>query len=387
MKEHCFWPIISDFINVLSHRPAALIFMTDDILMSFWMAFVSKIQAVNINRRETKTHVELEKNTYYSAYNAELEIAASPMWCLAVQCNKKSLSSAKNVLYHTLVNLLKWLKASKVQKYSLENQVTFHLPLHRYVAVFLQTLTKIQTDESDLSSFLQKYGLTKEVIDLSILHPLNIQVCCAEIASDMWNLNGLHIKGQAMTYKQTHFCNSMADPDLYLLQLGSCCLSPDYIVKLILEKFHVLELLSIGQSTSTFLKKENYPPLMEAALTLIATILTNRVMVGLSEEEIIEKELVALLSMNNRTFSQLTELIPDKCGVSTMETPKIQKPLSDVAIFIPPKLSPFGLGGLHQGNYVPSPNTWLNLFDPLFTCHRSLTRRDYQNSLNRLINL
>lgn len=37
----------------------------------------------------------------------------------------------------------------------------------------------------------------------------------------MWVRNGLQIKGQAMTYVQSHFCNSMIDPDIYLLQVGS----------------------------------------------------------------------------------------------------------------------------------------------------------------------
>lgn len=36
----------------------------------------------------------------------------------------------------------------------------------------------------------------------------------------MWVRNGLQIKGQAMTYVQSHFCNSMIDPDIYLLQVG-----------------------------------------------------------------------------------------------------------------------------------------------------------------------
>lgn len=36
----------------------------------------------------------------------------------------------------------------------------------------------------------------------------------------MWVRNGLQIKGQAMTYVQSHFCNSMIDPDIYLLQVS-----------------------------------------------------------------------------------------------------------------------------------------------------------------------
>lgn len=37
----------------------------------------------------------------------------------------------------------------------------------------------------------------------------------------MWVRNGIQIKGQAMTYIQCHFCYSMGDADLYLMQVRS----------------------------------------------------------------------------------------------------------------------------------------------------------------------
>lgn len=40
--------------------------------------------------------------------------------------------------------------------------------------------------------------------------------------------NGLQIKGQAMTYIQCNFCNSMVDADLYLLQV--CMISSMSII-------------------------------------------------------------------------------------------------------------------------------------------------------------
>ena len=46
------------------------------------------------------------------------------------------------------------------------------------------------------------------------------QVAFHEIFAGMWVRNGLQIKGQAMTYIQCHFCNSMVDADLYLLQVS-----------------------------------------------------------------------------------------------------------------------------------------------------------------------
>lgn len=44
MKEHCYWPLVSDLNNVLSHRPVALKFMSDDSLLEMWFTFLSVFQ-------------------------------------------------------------------------------------------------------------------------------------------------------------------------------------------------------------------------------------------------------------------------------------------------------------------------------------------------------
>jgi hypothetical protein len=41
-----------------------------------------------------------------------------------------------------------------------------------------------------------------------------------QIYAGMWVRNGIQIKGQAMTYIQCHFCYSMADLDIFLLQVS-----------------------------------------------------------------------------------------------------------------------------------------------------------------------
>lgn len=44
MKEHRYWPLVSDLNNVLSHRPIAIKFMSDDNLLEMWFAFLSMFQ-------------------------------------------------------------------------------------------------------------------------------------------------------------------------------------------------------------------------------------------------------------------------------------------------------------------------------------------------------
>lgn len=48
MKDHCYWPLVSDLNNVLSHRPVALKFMADDSLLEMWFAFLSMFQGICI---------------------------------------------------------------------------------------------------------------------------------------------------------------------------------------------------------------------------------------------------------------------------------------------------------------------------------------------------
>lgn len=44
MKEHCYWPLVSDFNNVLSHKSVALVFLRDDALIDMWFQFLSMLQ-------------------------------------------------------------------------------------------------------------------------------------------------------------------------------------------------------------------------------------------------------------------------------------------------------------------------------------------------------
>ena len=62
------------------------------------------------------------------------------------------------------------------------------------------------------------------------------QVAFYEILNGLWVRNGLQIKGQAMTYVQSNFCNSMVDADIYLLQICAMKLQPDVFLKTIIEK-------------------------------------------------------------------------------------------------------------------------------------------------------
>ena len=46
MKEHCYWPLVSDLNNVLTHEAVAFEFLTDTELLRLWFKFLALFQGV-----------------------------------------------------------------------------------------------------------------------------------------------------------------------------------------------------------------------------------------------------------------------------------------------------------------------------------------------------
>jgi len=46
LKEHSYWPLVSDLINLFSHRDVALYFMSDTVLLTHWASIMSCFQGI-----------------------------------------------------------------------------------------------------------------------------------------------------------------------------------------------------------------------------------------------------------------------------------------------------------------------------------------------------
>jgi len=58
-----------------------------------------------------------------------------------------------------------------------------------------------------------------ELLVMNLMLNCYVKVCYYEVLTGMWVRNGNQIRGQAMTYIQSHFCKSTIDVDIYLLQV------------------------------------------------------------------------------------------------------------------------------------------------------------------------
>lgn len=112
MKDHCYWPLVSDFNNVLSHESVALVFLRDDNLIDMWFQFLQMLQGMNVNVRETASHVEFEPNSYYAAFSCELEASAYPMWSIISHLQDDTHAHlAKKIINYCVTTLREWLDA------------------------------------------------------------------------------------------------------------------------------------------------------------------------------------------------------------------------------------------------------------------------------------
>lgn len=73
LKNNTYWPLVSDFINILSHQSVAKRFLEDHGLLVTWMNFVSFFQGMNftfllISLVYKMPNAELS-NTNYKAIN------------------------------------------------------------------------------------------------------------------------------------------------------------------------------------------------------------------------------------------------------------------------------------------------------------------------------
>ena len=203
--------------------------------------------------------------------------------------------------------------------------------------------------------------------------------------SGLWVRNGLQIKGQAMTYIQCHFCKSMVDADLFLLQVCATQLPANTVLKTIIDSFQITDWLSLSPGprrpgSRIYRDQEQELQMIDACLVFLISVLALRTNLGLDEEQLTRLEMVSLLCMGDRTHSALHEHIPEKYN-SSVSLELFDSVLSDVAVYSEPR---FEAGGnMQQGMYLPKPHVWEHLYDPIYVLLRAVHRREFQTSIER----
>ncbi|CAH1638018.1 unnamed protein product [Spodoptera littoralis] len=375
MKEHCYWPLVSDFNNVLSHKSVALLFLQDDALVDMWFEFLSMLQGMNVNVREVGGHIEFEPSSYYAAFSCELEAAAYPMWSVLSHLTEPAHAPlARRMLAAALTYLQDWLDAVHFTTPHMERtevmQASFHFPLHRYLAAFL--CAGVRCMGLRAADVLPP----PDLLALLAVHPLRVQSLFYEILAGVWVRNGLQIKGQAMTYIQANFCNSMVDMDIYWLQVCAAHLPADQFLDMCIDMFGCREWLSMMPMSPAQAAEQD--AMVEGLLTFLAILVSSRTNLGNDELTQSRLEVSTLLAAGDKTHSQLLELMPERSG--NAHTRNFETVLKELSTYRPP---PKGSENLEQGLFVPKPIVWEQYYDPLHVLRRAVHRRDFHASMER----
>ncbi|KAI2809956.1 E3 ubiquitin-protein ligase ubr3 [Blomia tropicalis] len=375
LRLHRFWPIVSDLNNLFTHERVALFFLADDMLIDLWLEFIMSFQAMNLNRKMTV--VDDENANYKSAYLSELEICASQMWTLISHLkdeNTKSLTI--NFIKHSLKWLQTWMSPLKLNVKEIDvERCSFHLPLHRYYSMFMHHAVTIQNVEVDILLPIDDQYKMKCLI----VHPLQTLIAFQHISSGLWVNNGIQIKTQAINYMQPHFCNSTIDSDVFLIQQVSTRINPDEFVDMFATSYGLKQYMYIYPIASTPMDQEKLIPFLENAFTLLAQLVNQHINLGPNNQGVTRKEMVTLLSISEKTHSQIQDLLPYKCG-HLMNNSFIEI-LTDIAEYKSPEVE--ASGSLVQGYFYPKNHVWEHEYDPLFILYRNSYRRDFQTSLQR----
>ena len=108
--------------------------------------------------------------------------------------------------------------------------------------------------------------------------------CCgllrkAELYFKNSNLNLIFFS--AMTYIQCHFCKSMVDADIFLLQMCATHLAPDFFLDMVLDRFKIKDWLSLSTDTQhlptrAYRDQDQKVQIIESCLFFIVSILSTR---------------------------------------------------------------------------------------------------------------
>ncbi|UXI22783.1 hypothetical protein NH340_JMT08726 [Sarcoptes scabiei] len=377
LRNHRFWPLISDLNNLFAHKKIAFIFLQDDNLIEIWLEFITAFQAMNLNLRSTIAD-ETNQN-FKCSFMAELEICSSQMWTLTSHLNdpKESRDLVVNFCRKTLVAIERWLEdiSFKIDYLDLE-RCTFHLPLHRYFSIFMKQA--ICVHNMPIEELLPR---NRDRLLKIMAHPAQTLMATYQIISNLWHHFGPNIKTQALNYIQLNFCNSTVDADLFLVQQIATQLDVDNFFEMLFRIYGLQDQMCINPILNNRIENSKQSDFLENAFEFFTTLIVVNQKFGLCHSDVTRKEMIALLAVSDKTHSQIHNTMPYRFGL--MHDDNFTNILNAIAEYKSPEVAHNGV--LVQGYFYPKNDIWLNEYDPLFVLYRNWHRKDFQASLDRFI--
>eukprot|EP01103_Thecamoeba_quadrilineata_P010115 TRINITY_DN209_c0_g1_i1.p1 TRINITY_DN209_c0_g1~~TRINITY_DN209_c0_g1_i1.p1 ORF type:complete len:1920 (-),score=413.24 TRINITY_DN209_c0_g1_i1:1070-6829(-) len=427
--------VATDIRYTLQHKKNALYFVERDNLALIKILFqvLEWIQLTHINYRiSSGTHIEFELENWIYAYSLELEVLhmmpplleatrdlflgkpevsggrdTKPIatqlcklivhsllarlfeFCVGLQFSTSPLDpnnpSSLLVVNVETSQLMPRPSGNIRQTITEKDFLSYHLPLHRYLANFFHLSTILW--QAPLESLV--VGHDSKLLPLfMIVHPLQIRVAQSQIKAGLWSRNGHEVWAQSVMYDSVHSFDLLKDLDMLLLQIGAVLLGGNQFVLEALSQFDLLHQFVLGKkpppedptpalASSSLSENQNQNDseskpeedkkkeekeaentsrriLIEDLLTLIISVATERAKIGMTDEEEIRRELIHRLAAGDHSHSELTKNISKRL----VKNERFEKVLNDVSVYNTPQ-------GMEQGNYTLKPECWAE-FDRYF---------------------
>ncbi|CAI5479531.1 unnamed protein product [Closterium sp. Yama58-4] len=276
--------------------------------------------------------------------------------------------------------------AAAVVEYDVGRQeVSFHLPLHRMLALLLHSLLRLSCPVPDpqgdpqedlkrregegrmvestpdkmeerqwereheagggggegaelcllrlLPSKLQRGSFLAAVAE----HGLRVQVLCAQISAGMWRRNGQSMVALCDLYHSVHWCEDSLELDLFLLQCTAVSAPPDAFVRQVVARYNLTGYFSLTVGTAS----EYEPAVAQDCLAFLIRLISERSFSGLPPTAALRREIVQRLAIGNATRSSVVKSLPPRFA----ENPAIPAVLAAVADYSRPS-------GMEQGRYL-----------------------------------
>uniref|UniRef100_A0A5K4F7R9 E3 ubiquitin-protein ligase n=1 Tax=Schistosoma mansoni TaxID=6183 RepID=A0A5K4F7R9_SCHMA len=387
IQNNVFWPFVSDLSNLVSHKSIVDILVEDADFLSAWTKLIRYMQFMNCFTMKEGNHIEYETMTFYHAFTMEVEISSATMWNFWKHCRLPS-ERTHCLLYtkaclSTLADLLNGLgrliSPTVPETRPTRSALSLHLPLMRHVSCFLHLST--MQHGVNIRQLLVDYLLPKpRLLRRFMEHLVNILLGCHEVLIGYWIRNGQSVRQSVSHYMQSQFCYSFIDLDIFALQVCTALLPPAYFLNALVDQTKLLrgicfhdELLSLV-SEPEVKNLDRKPIALQAWLTNLCFVLDLRNNLGLTEEELLQKELVSVLAPEPRKRSDLSILIPERCGIINPSN-NLDSVLRKVATYSAPSCDETS-GSLISGHYYLRPSLWHTDFDPIFHLLRVTSRRE-----------
>ncbi|KAM0790845.1 hypothetical protein ACM66B_004689 [Microbotryomycetes sp. NB124-2] len=349
-RQKRYFQLFSDLNHLISSAQVHAIICKEPSLLEDLVYMLQLFTSMNKNERATQTHVEFESDTWVTAFNVTIQLgkicrsfgeafrgaSVDQMLRAAGYLLERTVDADNEFDTTTFAG-----KSHQIVQFSVASQpVSFHHPLPWLFAEIMKGIPLLsRTSAADtLPADLRLDAALQEDFLQAMEHPLRVIALIGQIKAGAWVRNGFGIRAQQLHYKEYSLRENTFDQDMYFMQCALLMVDPELVLTSIVNRFDLIS----GAEEHPVYDAAQLVTMWEELLHLLITVLSDPTCVtGMSDEDVMRRELIHNLCLGPSTYSDLMRRISERFA----DDASIDKTLAEVSIFKAPS------GTADQGTY------------------------------------